>query len=127
LGVSALPRAVSNGSKKIFDNLIPKSHPIKKIKKKKGDAPLILAAGRGDEVTVEMLVAAGAIINVTNAENETALILAVQYDFESVVKILINKKANVFLENRDGHTAKQIATQKGYRTIELLIESAGGY
>jgi ankyrin repeat protein len=126
-GDTALIRAIARGKRQNALTLIPLSKGVLNHTNKSGDAAIHAAANRGDEKVVAELLENGADINQLSGQHESALIIATSSDYTSLVKLLILKRANIFLENAQGQTAKQIAFEKGFKTIELLLESVGGY
>eukprot|EP01105_Mastigella_eilhardi_P000961 TRINITY_DN1120_c0_g1_i1.p1 TRINITY_DN1120_c0_g1~~TRINITY_DN1120_c0_g1_i1.p1 ORF type:complete len:1221 (-),score=409.90 TRINITY_DN1120_c0_g1_i1:38-3700(-) len=89
LGETALAAAVQNCDAEVVRLLVGKmdKEAINKANLN-GDAPIHIAAARGDCDVVLALVQAGADVNAKNAENCTVLQLAVEKDNTEVVKIV---------------------------------------
>jgi hypothetical protein len=78
-----------------------------------GWTPLIVAAYKGDDKIVSLLLNNGADINKKNKDGMTALMVASRAKNPSVVKILLEYGANQHIKNRNGETALDLA-QKYY-------------
>ncbi|AXK60765.1 ankyrin repeat domain-containing protein [Candidatus Chromulinivorax destructor] len=86
---------------------------------------LILAAEKGKEKCVKMLLEAGANKNITCAYDVTALMLASQAGHEETVRILVNN--GVDINSLDVHhcTALMIAAQAGHKEMVNILLKAG--
>jgi len=86
--------------------------------------PLFIAVQHNSFKMVELLVHAGANINM-NSENEwSALSGAASYGNSRIVSFLINNGANVNIEEEEGESPLYIAANNGYtRVVRLLIDA----
>jgi len=75
------------------------------------DTPLHSAAQRGHKEIVELLLANGADVNVTNRWGQTPLHYAVVFRHEEVVKALLNAGADPNAKMLDGSTAHDLASK----------------
>jgi ankyrin repeat protein len=106
-----------------------------------GWTPLIMAAEKGNEAAVRMLVAAAGInLNVQAADGRTALMVAadqpqLQEDrqpaalpgHDAIIRQLIAARADLALRDGQGRTALMIATERGRdAAIQLLTDAAAG-
>jgi ankyrin repeat protein len=90
------------------------------------DPPLHLAARRGHENVVALLLDYGAKINVKNIEGHTPLHSAVQYEGNiSVVQILLNHGADVNTANNHGSTPLFSAVYGDHGDIARLLVERG--
>src|SRR5262249_46612728 len=78
-----------------------------KVRDRRGDTPLIYAAGFGSPEAVKLLLDAGAGVNDRNAFDATALIWAANNPAK--VRLLLARGADVNAKTRQGRTALMIA------------------
>jgi len=89
---------------------------------KAGKTPLILAAGSRMGETVELLLAAGAMVNGTNAgDGTTALMWAANAGDIAIVRRLLRAGARVSIVAKDGWTAIKAAEMAGHENIAELL------
>ena len=88
---------------------------------------LIVAAGRGDVLPVQRLLAAGADVNARDADGRTALLAANYVDSVAVVRRLIEAGAKVDAADREGITPLFQAQRQNSRDIVRLLEAAGAH
>lgn len=69
-----------------------------------GTTPLLRAAKAADLPAMKLLLAAGADINLANAQGQTALHAAAQWGHDKLVQYLVDKGANVNARDRRGFT-----------------------
>ena len=92
------------------------------LRREDGKTALMLAAARGHESMVMLLLSAGAIIDEWDRGGETALILAAANGHESVVDLLLKSGAEVD-RNGNGKTALMSAAAHGHESVvNLLLE-----
>jgi len=86
---------------------------------------LMCSAEKGLYLTVEVLIEAGAKLNVRYIR-QTAIMLACHDGYYRVVKLLTKARADLNCSDLDGFTALTIAARSGYGTIveELLLAGA---
>ena len=82
---------------------------------------LIIAAGRGYNEAMQMLLWIGVNINATNASGETALIRAAARGQTNVVQFLIDHGAYLHLKDSSGNTALANATNNEHRGCEIAL------
>ncbi|QIF02388.1 ankyrin repeat domain-containing protein [Roseimicrobium sp. ORNL1] len=83
------------------------------------------AAYGGHVEVVDMLLKAGATVDLQCGEGETALFMAVYYNRAAVVRRLLEAGANASLKV-NGKTAIEVARVKGYSDIVSALELAAG-
>jgi len=84
-----------------------------------------VAASRGYEVMVQLLVNKGANIEATDKFGETALWKAASEGHENIVDLLLNKGANIEATNGFGETALHGAASGGHESIVDLLLNKG--
>lgn len=89
-----------------------------------GDTPLLVAAKKGNEKMVEMLLEAGAKVDEPN-RGYTALMIAARRGYGGIVNLLIGKKADVNFQNEFGKTALSLARDYGQPQIVERLKKAG--
>ncbi|KAJ3323542.1 hypothetical protein HDU76_013615 [Blyttiomyces sp. JEL0837] len=89
-----------------------------------GLLPLHCAASRGHVDLVMLLVdRAGAVVDLTDHENETALLKAAYHGHDDVVAFLLERKASPNHKDKDGWTALHNCASRGHvNGAHLLIE-----
>lgn len=95
--------------------------------------PLMVAAGEGHPVVVDLLVDSGADVNATNFLGQTSLHFAVasfpyarQAENLDIVRSLVTRGANVTCKDQEGRQPLHTALSKGYETAQLLSRIAAG-
>jgi ankyrin repeat protein len=94
-------------------------------KDKSGSTALILAAGKGDNLIVDALIAAGADLNVQDSSGWTALKYAVATGDKLLVDALIKARAGLNLQDSSGSTPLILAAGKGDNLIVDALIAAG--
>ncbi|KAK0755537.1 hypothetical protein N5P37_011939 [Trichoderma harzianum] len=89
----------------------------------KDDVLLTIAAARGDDGMVLMLLAHGADPNIFNAMGQTPLAIAVERGDQTVAQLLLTYKADPNIFNTMEKTLLAIAVEQGdQKTAQLLLE-----
>ncbi|XP_037914287.1 KN motif and ankyrin repeat domain-containing protein 2 isoform X3 [Hermetia illucens] len=90
--------------------------------KKHCQTALMLAVSHGNLDMVEMLLAAGADINIQDEDGSTALMCAAEHGRIDIVKHLLSQPdCDSLIQDVDGSTAFKIAWQAQHRDIGLLL------
>ncbi|XP_055838307.1 uncharacterized protein LOC129906542 isoform X2 [Episyrphus balteatus] len=90
--------------------------------KKHCQTALMLAVSHGNLDMVEMLLDAGADINIQDEDGSTALMCAAEHGRVDIVKHLLSQSdCDSLIQDVDGSTAFKIAWQAGHRDIGLLL------
>lgn len=87
------------------------------------DGPLLKAAENGHKAMVELLVARGADLNVTDGERQTALHKAAGKGFLSVLQVLVAAKADLNVRDTSSQTPIVLAAKRGsVSVVEALLK-----
>lgn len=127
-GYSPLHMACVSGDKDIVEHLLTiyiEKRKETELEKKDnlGKTPIILAASKGENEIVELLLRYKSNISATDKRGLTALLDASLNGFSRTAKVLIEKNANICHVDNDGRTALFIACEKGYQKIvEMLVK-----
>ncbi|XP_055372370.1 KN motif and ankyrin repeat domain-containing protein 1 isoform X2 [Condylostylus longicornis] len=90
--------------------------------KKHCQTALMLAVSHGNLDMVEMLLEAGADINIQDEDGSTSLMCAAEHGRIDIVKYLLSQSdCDSLIQDVDGSTAFKIAWQAGHRDIGLLL------
>jgi ankyrin repeat protein len=91
-----------------------------------GFTSLILASERCHTEIIELLVKAGADVNLKDGRyGSTALIFATYHDCEEIVKLLIKAKSDTNIVNEDGNSALIMASKYKFTNIVKILINAG--
>eukprot|EP00904_Undaria_pinnatifida_P012199 jgi/Undpi1/8109/HiC_scaffold_24.g10581.m1 len=91
----------------------------------KGITSVSVAAHKGRQEIVKMLIAAQADVNIDSNNGSTPLIQASHFGHAQVVKLLVKANALVDKANQKGTTALMRATQEGNEEVVLILVAAG--
>jgi hypothetical protein len=89
-----------------------------------GYTALMFAANQGYTDLVQILIAAGANLDIKNDYGDTALMIAVgniYHNYPEIVKLLINAGADLNIQNTFGQTALISAVESSKDIVQLLI------
>lgn len=86
-----------------------------------GETPLHWMATLGDIAGVELLLSAGASVNVEDEHGNSALHAAVISRQEPIVRLLVDRGAQVCNKNKVGRTPLQVAEVDGYEPVIKLL------
>ena len=86
--------------------------------------PLMLAAFRGDLLSVRGFLAAGADVNARDGDGLTALMYAARGGQAAVVHFLLLRGANVYARAKNGWTAKRAAQAGFHHDVEQMLRHA---
>lgn len=127
-GTTPLHNAAENGSADIVKLLLSKGAEVD-AKLYNGITPLFQAAGRGGERTgaacVDLLLAHGADINVTDEDGNTLLHTAAYYGNQAVIELLVAHGEAVNVKNKRGETPVQIAANNNHPAIMEFLRQHG--
>ena len=84
-----------------------------------------MAATRGDNLNVHMLLAHGADVNAQNIQGWTPLARAVRYNHVGTVKVLLSNRADIEKRIDDGATSVIIAISEGHSGVLYELISNG--
>ena len=86
---------------------------------------LMYAASGPNAHTVEILLAHGAEVNVTDGdEGYTALMFAAAEGHADIVQLLLDKGADPFLRDTDGESALKFAMDKNHQDVVDVLQKA---
>jgi hypothetical protein len=107
-----------------IQNYLKTAEGIKELEVEvEGAIPLISAATRGTVSIAQLLIDAGATVNMSNICGETPLIAAAVSDRPEMIQLLLSNKAFIDWRNDAGYTALHSAIRYDRRnSITLLIE-----
>eukprot|EP00522_Entomoneis_paludosa_P016198 CAMPEP_0172440294 /NCGR_PEP_ID=MMETSP1065-20121228/964_1 /TAXON_ID=265537 /ORGANISM="Amphiprora paludosa, Strain CCMP125" /LENGTH=892 /DNA_ID=CAMNT_0013189081 /DNA_START=48 /DNA_END=2726 /DNA_ORIENTATION=- len=91
-----------------------------------GVTPLVAASSEGHDAVVDLLIKAGASVNVNDADGTTALMAAAARGHLPIVRALVAAGGNVNSQNADGHSALMFA-YNGKTQVETLMERYAQY
>uniref|UniRef100_A0A0A9W5M2 KN motif and ankyrin repeat domain-containing protein 1 n=1 Tax=Lygus hesperus TaxID=30085 RepID=A0A0A9W5M2_LYGHE len=90
--------------------------------KQHGQTALMLAVSHGRIDTVELLLEAGADINIQDDDGSTALMCAAEHGYIEIVKLLLAQPdCDLSITDYDGTTALAIAMEAGNRDVGVLL------
>lgn len=89
-----------------------------------GYSALFAAIQSNDEEMVQLLIDAGADVNILDHNNSTPLMKAASHGWTGIVKLLLQKGADISIKNNQGETALDIVQNMEYREeiVQLLKE-----
>jgi len=120
-GVPLLCHAVRNQHRRIITLLLSHGVDINSISMDRGNTALMDASAMKDSDTVELLIKAGAELDIKSKSGQTALILAVGRKDEKIAKILIDAGASVTETDSLGMSAEKYARLfKLSRIIDII-------
>jgi len=127
-GTTPLHQGSWNGHEEILKLLLAKGAEVDP-KTTGGVTPLYQAAGPGaerhDKGCVEVLLAHGASVNVTDERGNTMLHTAAYYGNKGVIEILLTRGVPVNSKNRRGETPLQVASRNKHPEIAELLRQHG--
>lgn len=92
-----------------------------------GETALIIAAGTGNRVLIELLLSKGADINKVTTRGASPLFIAVQQGYEDVARLLIDNDAEIYCKRKlDDATALHMAVITNQLDMILLLICKGG-
>lgn len=87
-----------------------------------GQTALMLAVSHGRLDMVQLLVEAGADINIRDEDGSTALMCAAEHGHMDIVKHLLqHPETNVLAKDNDGLTALAVAMEAGHRDVGVVL------
>eukprot|EP01038_Epipyxis_sp_PR26KG_P013457 gene13457-18050_t len=119
---------IKNGNFEALAPMLQESHPdfkfLNRLHSKYGKSSLMISIEEGRKEFVEMLLAAGAKLEIFSKHGMSAIHFAAYNDEIEIVDILCKKGTNLMLLTEDKNdTALHLACKKGYlKMVEKLIE-----
>ena len=87
-----------------------------------GQTALMLAVSHGRLDMVQILVEAGAEVNIRDEDGSTALMCAAEHGHMEIVKFLLQQpETNVLSKDNDGLTALAVAMEAGHRDVGVVL------
>ena len=86
-----------------------------------GWTPLIVAARKGYDAVVRVLLDHGASIDLANTSGRTSLYIACLMDHAVVVRVLLDHGASIDQANNNGATPLYIACQNEYKAVVRVL------
>ncbi len=123
-GQNALMWAAAEGHSAVVDLLIERGVDVKAVSTG-GFSPLVFAAQKGDDKSVNSLLQAGLIPNYTLPNGTSVLSVAVLAEKPEVVRVLLDHKAEVDTPDKSGNTPLHTAAQSGDLEIVKLLLANG--
>jgi ankyrin repeat protein len=109
---------INNFEIELLQKLIDKGADVNTMCNIEKRTCLIWAVINHNKNIVQLLIEAGADINIQDRYGDTALILASMYGSKEIVKLLLKANANVNIQNDNGNTALMYAL--GYDNIKII-------
>jgi ankyrin repeat protein len=120
---NCLHHAVANNFLELVQLLIKNGITINGAGNYHGHTALHLAINRNNPIIAEILINAGARIDLSNKDGQTAFHWAVIDDNLKIAKLLIAHKANVNVRDQDDKTPLYYALFSSKEMVELLIDA----
>lgn len=120
-----LRTAARNDKRDALKFLIESGVDVNNQNEDNGSTALMWAAGEGFDEATEMLVKAGAKLNLQNERGETALMLAAANSKKNTLKVLIKAGADLNLRDKNGKTALGLAIQNKHDDTRKELQKAG--
>eukprot|EP00128_Syssomonas_multiformis_P018083 Colp12_sorted_trinity150504_noHs@15867 len=124
-GSNCLMWAVDGAQPEVVSLLISKGMDVNASDTRHGWTPLIRTASlTGSKEIAEILINAGALVNVTDADGKTPLMIAALNGHTDLVKLLVERYADIYATTQHGKTALELA--RGFKRTEVvqLLEEA---
>lgn len=87
-----------------------------------GQTGLMLAVSHGRQDMVQLLVEAGADVNIRDEDGSTALMCAAEHGHMEIVKFLLSQSdTDVLAKDNDGLTALAVAMEAGHRDVGVIL------
>ena len=115
--------AVEIGDTAVLSCLIRSGNLNPNPKDARGRTPLYIAAKKGDNVVVRMLLEGGADIDAQNGHNGNALQAALAKYHKEIVMLLLEKGANVKAQGGAYGNALHAALARSHREIMMLLQN----
>ncbi|MBO7244306.1 MAG: ankyrin repeat domain-containing protein [Alphaproteobacteria bacterium] len=123
-GNAPIHLAVLNDNLHVLKYLIEKKADLNLVNPYTKRSALMMAVQGQDEKMANVLINAGANLNLQDSYNETALHVAVRYANEPITDLLIKRGANLDIQNNKGWTALMIAIRRANKKlVSALIEN----
>ncbi|EKX73782.1 ankyrin repeat domain containing protein [Theileria equi strain WA] len=103
---------VTSGNLEAIKEILKDDPNMVNVTTPEGLTPLHLAADRGFDHIVKLLIKYGADINAVDDNGDTALHVAIESEQQEIIKILIDNNANTELGNIDGLTQSEMLNSR---------------
>jgi hypothetical protein len=87
--------------------------------------PLLEAAAKGEMQKISVILGAGILPDVKNAQGDTALHLAVTHGHQATAELLLSKGAAINITNRAGMTPLDVARIRGHSSMAAFLVGRG--
>ena len=123
---TALHLAASNGHSSIVGDLIKAPDVNLNVRNEDGNTPLDVAVMSGREQSAQLLIDAGADINISDNKQRTALHMAACNGYNDIVDALIKRPdVSLNVRNENGDTPLNVAADNGRAASARLLIDAG--
>ena len=123
--------AATDGNKELVKILLDRKDIDVNAITSRGRTALTGASSRGQSEIVEILIKAGADVNIKNAQNQNALNMAMgnssinEKKYRDTVQLLLQSKIDMNNKNDDGQTALMEASERGKKDLVEMLINAG--
>lgn len=120
-----LLRATEQGETEMVEVLLDEAGVAIEAKNSEARTPLAVAACRGHEAIVRLLLAKGANIEARDKYGYTPLLLAAQQGHGAIVRLLLDRGAHIEAKNNDEQTPISLAAQQGQTGAVRILRERG--
>lgn len=121
-GLTGLMVAAQEGSNGAITILIHADPSLIDAKNENGSTALMYAAYAGKATSADLLMKAGADVNLRNYKGHTPLMSAAAYGHKNTIGVLLAAGADPRVASEDGFTAADFASDNGHTEIASLLK-----